>query len=126
MENMTERMKIVALLDDLFFTSKIREASKPLNLDVEFIKNSDYLSDKIKSMRPSLIIIDLNSKSINALDVIRELKSSEETKGIRILGYLSHVQTDLRKEASDAGCDLLFPRSKFSRDLTHILLKYSA
>jgi len=124
MGGMNQRTKIIAVLDDLFFTSKIKEAAKSLNSDLEFIKNTNGLIQKLKSEKPSLIIFDLNSKACNPFETIKELKSSPDLKDIPVLGYLSHVQTDLKNEADKTGCDLVLPRSKFSKDLREILLKY--
>lgn len=120
-----QRTKIIAVLDDLFFTSKIKEAAKSLNSDLEFIKNTNGLIQKLKSEKPSLIIFDLNSKACNPLETIKELKSSSYVKDIPVLGYLSHVQTELKDEAANTGCDLVLPRSKFSKDLREILRRYS-
>jgi PleD family two-component response regulator len=117
--------KILVVLDDLIFSSKIREAAKPLSIDLEFIKSPNGLSQKIKSEKPSLLIFDLNSKSCNPLQIIKDLKSSPELENIPILGYLSHVQTELKDAAVEAGCDLVLPRSRFSRELREILMKYS-
>ena len=124
MKETNKSKKIIAVLDDLLFSSKIREAAKPLSLDLEFIKNTNELIQKLESAKPSLIIFDLNYKASNPLQTITDLKSSPELKHIRILGYLSHVQTELKEDASKAGCDLIPPRSKFSKDLREILAKY--
>jgi CheY-like chemotaxis protein len=117
--------KIIAVMDDLFFSSKIREAAKPLGLNIEFIKNTDGLIEKLESQKPSLLIFDLNSKACNPAETIKNLKSSPVLKDIPILGYLSHVQTELKEEADKAGCDIVIPRSKFSKDLKEILTRYS-
>src|SRR5574341_886770 len=125
MAGTNQRTKIIAVLDDLFFTSKIKEAAKSLNSDLEFIKNTNGLIQKLKSEKPSLIIFDLNSKACNPLETIKDLKSSPNLKDIPVLGYLSHVQTDLKDEADKTGCDLVLPRSKFSKDLKEIITRYS-
>ncbi|MGE5443745.1 MAG: response regulator [Ignavibacteriales bacterium] len=117
--------KIIAVMDDLFFSSKIREAAKPLGLNIEFIKNTDGLIEKLESEKPSLLIFDLNSKACNPTEIIKNLKSSPALKCIPVLGYLSHVQAELKEEADKAGCDLVLPRSKFSKDLKEILMRYS-
>lgn len=116
---------IIAIVDDLFFSSKIRESAKTLRLDLEFIKDINGLIQKLHYGKPSLIIIDLNSKASSPLETIKELKSSPDLKDITILGYISHVQTELKDEAIKAGCDLIFPRSKFSNELKEILMRYS-
>lgn len=125
MEETKQKSRIIAILDDLFFNSKIKEAVKPLGLDIEFIKNPNGLTERLRFDKPSLIVLDLNSKSCTPLQIIKDLKSSPVLKDIPILGYLSHVQTDLKEEAAKAGCDVVLPRSKFSRELKEILMKYS-
>jgi PleD family two-component response regulator len=117
--------KILAVLDDLFFSSKIREAAKTLDIDLEFVKNPDGFKEKILSEKPSLIIFDLNSRAGSPLEIIKSIKSTGELKEIPVIGFLSHVQIELKKEADGAGCDLVIPRSKFSKDLREILRKYS-
>ncbi len=125
MSEINSKNKIIAVMDDLFFSSKIREAAKPLGLNIEFIKNADGLIERLESQKPSLVIFDLNSKACNCTEIIKSLKSSPALKGIPVLGYLSHVQTELNEEADKVGCDLVLPRSKFSKDLKEILTKYS-
>lgn len=124
-ERKNHRKKILAVLDDLFFSSKIREAAKTLDIDLEFVKNPDGFKEKISSEKPSLIIFDLNSRAGSPLEIIKSIKSSSELKQIPVIGFLSHVQIELKKEADRAGCDLVIPRSRFSIDLREILRKYS-
>jgi PleD family two-component response regulator len=124
-EKINHRKKIIAVLDDLFFSSKIREAAKTLDIDLEFVRNADGFKEKISSEKPSLIIFDLNSRAGSPLEIIKTIKSTSELKEIPVIGFLSHVQTELKEEADRAGCDLILPRSRFSKDLREILRKYS-
>src|ERR1700757_4657347 len=103
MSEVNSKNKIIAVMDDLFFSSKIREAAKPLSLNIEFIKNADGLIEKLESQKPSLLIFDLNSKVCDSTEIIKSLKSSPTLKDIPLLGYLSHVQTELKDEAAKAG-----------------------
>ncbi len=119
-----QKPKIIAVLEDLFFSSKIKEAAESLNLNLEFVRNTNKLIQKLESEKPPLIIFDLNSQACNPLETIRELKSSPDLKDIPILGYFSHVQTELKDEAVKAGCDLILARSKFSKELKEILTGY--
>ncbi len=125
MAEVKQNHRILCILDDLFFYSKINEAAKPLGLDLEFIKTPNGLRDKLALEKPSVIVLDLNSKSCSPLQIIKDLKSSPQLKDIPIIGYLSHVQTELKEEAAKSGCDLVLPRSRFSRELREILMKYS-
>ncbi|MEE9174831.1 MAG: response regulator [Thermodesulfobacteriota bacterium] len=120
-----KRTRIVAVLDDMFFASKIKEAAKSTGVNVEILKNTNGLIESLTSAPPTLIIVDLNSKKFNALDLLEELKSSQKLKIISTLGYLPHVQEELKKEAIEAGFDIVMPRSRFSRELKQILKEYN-
>jgi len=67
----------------------------------------------------------LNNSALNALDVITKLKSDEETSNVKLLGYVSHVQADLKQAAEEKGCDVVMPRSAFSHNLAAILRRYA-
>ena len=118
-----KKKKILAVLEDLFFTVKINESAKRAGLAVEFVKSEP---DAIEGARtkPALIIIDLNSHSVDPLKLIGRLKSDAETKEISLLGYVSHVQGELKQQAQDAGCDIVLARSAFSQNLLQILRRH--
>ena len=120
----TENKAVLAVLEDLFFTVKINEAAKRAGLAVEFLKSEIDVLLRAKT-QPSLIIIDLNFQGIDALKLVGELKAGEETKGISLLGYLSHVQGELKLKAQEAGCDMVLPRSAFSQSLPQILKRHA-
>lgn len=114
----------VALTDDLFFSSKIREAAKINNVTVDFVKNPDGLIDKLASHPPSLLVVDLNMKKIKPLELIKELKITAGLKDIPVIGYLPHVEKHLKNKAIEAGYDVVLPRSRFSREVGDILRQY--
>lgn len=116
--------KILAVLEDLFFTVKINESAKRAGLPVEFVKSEKDALDKAKT-QPALIIIDLNYQGIDPLKLIRDLKEGVGTKGIALIGYLSHVQVELKRQAQQAGCNMVLARSAFSLNLLQILQRHS-
>jgi DNA-binding NarL/FixJ family response regulator len=85
------------------------------------------LSDHIKENgeeKPSLIIFDLNNTNIKPLTLIPKLKS--KLKKTSIIGFLSHVQGDLKQKAHEVGCDMVLPRSAFSQNLPQLLRRHGA
>src|SRR5690242_9884486 len=75
--------------------------------------------------KPSLIIFDLNNVNAKPLTLIPKLKSKLK-KGTNIIGFVSHVQGDLKVKAQEAGCDMVVPRSAFSQNLPSILRRHGA
>jgi PleD family two-component response regulator len=117
--------KILAVLQDLFFTVKIHEAAKRARLPIEFVKSEKDTLDKAAAERPVLIILDLNFTELDMLKLIRALKSGEATKKIGLIGYLSHIQGELKQQAQEAGCDTVLARSAFSQNLPQILKRHA-
>jgi CheY-like chemotaxis protein len=112
---------VVAAVEDMLFVSKIREAAKAVGMIAIFPKRADVLLDTISEDPPNLIVVDLHSLRFNAIELAGELKSNESLKTIPLLGFFSHVQTDLQLQAVEAGYDQVIPRSVFFRDLASIL-----
>ncbi len=111
-------------MSDLFFSVKINDAAKRAGLSVEFIKDHDEVLAKAKA-HPTLIIFDLNFESVDPLGVIAKLKSTAELKNISLIGFLSHVQGELKQKAHETGCDMVLARSAFSQNLAQILKRHS-
>src|SRR5205085_10809652 len=107
--------KVLAVVSDLFFSVKINDAAKRAGMAVEFVKDEHEVLSKAKA-KPSLIIFDLNFESVNPLGLISKLKSSADYKGISMIGYLSHVQGELKQKAHETGCDIVLARSAFSQN----------
>ncbi|HEV8422479.1 MAG TPA: hypothetical protein VGQ40_03990 [Chthoniobacterales bacterium] len=120
-----ESKKVLAVLEDLFFTVKINEAAKRAGLPITFVKSEHDALEQAKA-QPALIIMDINFQGIDPLSLIRKLKADEQTKRINLIGYLSHVQGELKLQAQEAGCDMVLPRSAFSQNLPQILKRHSS
>ena len=120
--------RIFAFVDDLFFAAKIQETARKLNVKVEFAKNDKDLAERMQQNgeeKPSLIIFDLNNANAKPLTLIPKLKAKLK-KGTSIIGFLSHVQGDLKQKAHEVGCDMVLPRSAFSQNLPQLLRRHGA
>ena len=114
---------ITVWVKDLFFGSKIEAEARAHHTSLCFVETS---SDAIKSIianAASLMLIDLDA-SPKILETIRSIRSNSACRGVRIIGFLSHVEADLAKKAQIAGCDLVMPRSLFAKSLPEIFTKY--
>ena len=120
--------RIFAFIEDLFFMAKIQETARKLNVKVEFVKSDKDLMERMEQNgdeKPSLIIFDLNLASVKPLTLIPKLKNKLK-KGTSIIGFLSHVQGDLKQKAHEVGCDMVLPRSAFSQNLPQLLRRHGA
>ena len=115
---------ILAAVQDLFFKTKISAAAAHAGVAVDFIHQEAQLRQKADTS-PVLLLLDLNGASLDPIGLIRRLKENPAGNQVMILGYLSHVQQELRLEAERAGCDRVLPRSVFSKNLDEILRQRS-
>jgi len=123
-----DQTRIFAFVDDLFFVAKIQETARKINVKVDFLKSDQELLDRLErngEEKPSLIIFDLNSNTAKPLSLIPKLKAMLK-KETSILGFVSHVQGDLKVKAQEAGCDTVMPRSAFSQNLPQLLRRHGA
>jgi len=113
--------QIIAVVDDLFFAAKIRGTAEQLGLAVDFPRSLDAILAAAAQQPPTLIVCDLQATRINPVELARHLKADDRLGSIPIIGFFSHVQTELQREATNAGFDRVVPRSVFTRDLPSIL-----
>lgn len=119
--------RIFCFIDDLFFQAKIQETSRKLGIKVEFVKGDkdavSRLADAPEEERPTLIVFDLNNLNAKPMTLIPKFKSRFK-KATSIIGFLNHLQGDLKMKAIEAGCDTVMPRSAFSQSLPNLLRRY--
>jgi len=119
--------RILFFIEDLFFFAKINETARKLGIKVAFVKNEPETLAKIlessEEERPSLIVFDLNNAAAKPLTLIPKIKSKIK-KGTSVIGFLSHLQGDLKAKALEAGCDMVMPRSAFSQNLPTLLRRH--
>lgn len=114
---------IIAVLDDLLFSSKIRTAAAGSGTTVTFARSADAALSLVREQRPSLIILDLDNPRTDPIGTIATLKSDPATRDIPALCYVSHVRADLIEAARQAGADEVLARSAFTQRLPELLAR---
>jgi CheY-like chemotaxis protein len=112
--------RVLAIIDDMFFASKIIGAADQAGRSLVRVKSQEELEREIKEPH-ELVLIDLNSTRLDPVAAIAFLKSRPEFEATPVVGFLSHVQVELMRQAEAAGCDYVLPRSRFSQMLVQIL-----
>ena len=112
---------ILAVLDDLMFSSKIKTAAGQLGVAVTFPRSAETAIAEMRRSAPSLVILDLNNARTNPLGIVASMKEDPALASIPTVGYASHVQTDVINAARQAGVGEVLPRSAFTVQLADIL-----
>jgi hypothetical protein len=119
--------RIFCFIEDLFFLAKIQETARKLGVKVEFVKGDKEAVAKLigvaEEERPALLVFDLNNLNAKPMTLIPKFKTKFK-KATSIIGFLNHLQGDLKLKAIEAGCDTVMPRSAFSQSLPNLLRRY--
>ncbi len=114
---------VLALVDDLFFVSKLNETARQVGVALQVVNTGDALVAAAAANAPRLVIVDLNARQ-GALAAVEKIGASGNAQPM--IAFLSHVQVDLAERARAAGCRQVMPRSKFTAELAQILSQAKA
>ena len=112
---------ILAVLDDLLFSSKIKTAATQLGVTVVFARSRAAALTEMQKSAPTLVILDLNNPRVDPLGVVAAMKQDPALASIPTVGFASHVQTDVINAARLAGVTEVLARSAFTMQLGDIL-----
>ena len=135
-ENEKSGADVLALVDDLFFQAKMVETARRVGIKLKTVSTGAALMEVLQGAQnqapggasdgaargdlPRLIVVDLNARQ-GPLEAIEKLQAGGNP--VPVIGFLSHVQTDLAERARAAGCRQVMPRSSFTANLSEILLQ---
>ena len=114
---------ILVAVDDLLFSSKIRATARQLGVELTFARTPTEILAQARSLKPSLIIFDINSDKADPINTVAALKADAELRDIPTTGFVSHVNTPLILAARGAGMDEVMARSAFAANLPQILME---
>jgi DNA-binding NtrC family response regulator len=114
---------VAALVDDLMFVSRIREAARGHGLQVRTVRG---VPDLLVACREGarLVLVDLDSARLPVADALQALAG--ETDAPPVVGFFSHVHAERGREARAAGATQALPRSVFVERLADILAAAAA
>jgi PleD family two-component response regulator len=112
---------ILAVLDDLMFTSRIRTTASQLGVRVVFARSRDGALTALRGERATLVILDLNSPRIEPIGIVADMKADPALADIATVGFASHVLTAVIEEARAAGVTEVMARSAFTQRLPELL-----
>ena len=112
---------VIAVVDDLFFASKIRGAGEQAGVTITFPRTLESLLEAARRDPIALVIVDLHAQKIDPLRLAASLKGDDQLRTILLVGFFSHVLVELQQAATAAGYDRVMPRSAFVKRLGEML-----
>ncbi|HEY8475239.1 MAG TPA: hypothetical protein VIN09_00065 [Chloroflexota bacterium] len=115
--------RVVGLMQDLFFASRLEEAARRLGHDVAVARSADEFRAHV-SVPPDLVVVDIGEETLPWEDLVQELKGLPSTEGVPVLAFGPHRDLAARERALQAGADRVVANSQFARELPRLLEQY--
>lgn len=71
----------------------------------------------LRTLRPALILMDIQLPGMNGLELTRRLRQDSETRGLLIVAMTASDVQDVQEQAFEAGCDGFIPKPMDTRTL---------
>jgi DNA-binding NarL/FixJ family response regulator len=111
--------KVLLLIKDLVFSSKIREVASQFAVEVYTARDDGSYREKLETVKPDLVIVDLNLIGADAI-AIASAKYGYTPR--RMIAFLSHVDTAIEERALAAGISEVVSRGQFVKMLPDLFV----
>jgi len=119
-------LKPVYLLGaDLFFATKIVKTAQAVGLEARAFDSADRLIQAAQAREPALVILDCGGLEKEAFRLLDQFRSAPSLSKIPRVGYLLHIAQDLKREMKGAGCDAVYSKAEFTRELENLLMRHT-
>jgi len=106
-------MKFYLLVDDVFFSTRIKDVVRAANFECESIKK---IEDVAKIAVDDIVFIDLAFKKFSYIEAIKTMNPDAQK-----IGFAHHMETEAIEAAKQAGAEEVLPRSQFVEMLPRII-----
>ena len=111
---------VIALVDDLIFLSRIREAARAAGIDVRAVRNGSQLVDAARQ-EGRLVLVDADSERLPWMAALAALRADARVAALPVVAFVSHVHADRAQAARAAGASRVLARSAFVEQLPELV-----
>ncbi|HMU31752.1 MAG TPA: histidine kinase [Nitrospira sp.] len=105
---------IVVAVTDIFFYTKVRDALRPQGYTLERIRNQDEVAEKMTSVQPAALILNMNDLAVDAFKALETIQSNPALRSLPILAFANHEEVDTWRRAKELGVTKVVSRNEFS------------
>ncbi|MBL8075432.1 MAG: histidine kinase [Nitrospira sp.] len=109
-----DKKTILVAVTDLFFYTKVRDALRQPDYQLEKARAQRDILDKALAVNPSAIIFNMNDLIIDPFQALEQLKSDPRFKHIPTLAFANHEEVETWNRARALGVTKVVSRNEFS------------
>jgi len=110
--------KVLIVMSDLLFRSKIDEVARRLGLELRVAKSPEQLDRQLAAGEPAISIVDLEESALDSFAAIARIRAASPSTPV--LGFAGHGNVDAIRRAREGGTTVL-ARSGFTVQLPSLL-----
>ena len=119
--------RVLALVPDLLFGSRVQAALQGAGHEVELLSDPASVAARLDAApHASVLVVDLTSDQLDGAALVRAWSADGKLAATRTLGFYSHVDTETRERADQAGFDMVVPRSRMAREGAELVTRMAA
>jgi DNA-binding NarL/FixJ family response regulator len=116
------RRRIIVVVTDVIFESRIGEVASALGFDMTAVVDSDGAIRELSSPSGALVVMDVQAEGLDMGRVVSEARR----RGVPVLAYGRHTKAGELRAARKLGCDVVVPRSTFVEELPALIERLTA
>jgi len=114
---------VAGLLSDLATATKIAKVAKLCHLSVRNTDKADTMIGFLSEQRAALLILDWDGCETECYKLLENLRNSGIHPKMSVVGYLSSGKRDLKDAAQSAGCDRVYFKTDFLKNLESLIAR---
>lgn len=116
---------VYALVGDLIFATRIVKTAEASGLKARTFDRAEKVIQVSKEEEPFLVVMDCERLEKEAFRLLVLLRADPRLSKIPCVGYLSHTARELKQEMREAGCEQVYSKSEFTKEMERIFTRYS-
>jgi DNA-binding NtrC family response regulator len=117
--------QVIALVDDLMFLSRIREAARAAGVEVRPVRGASELLDAVRQ-EGRLVLVDADSERLPWQAAVAALRAEHPPGELRVIAFVSHERADRAEAARSAGATRVLARRAFVQQLPELVAQAAA
>jgi CheY-like chemotaxis protein len=116
---------VIAVVDDLMFLSRIREAARGTGAEVRSVRGP---VDLVEAARDGgrLVLVDADCSRLPWAEALGALRADPSVSAVPVIAFLSHVHAERADAARAAGASRVLARGAFVQELPRLMAAAAA
>jgi CheY-like chemotaxis protein len=116
---------VIAVVDDLMFLSRIREAARGAGVEIRSARTPKEVLEAARD-GGRLVLVDADSSRLPWAAAVSALRAEGSLAAVTVVAFLGHVHVDHAEAARRAGANRVIPRGAFVQELPRLLAAAAA